>query len=155
MGLLHSVHVGLGLEMKGMGWGMLEFGGEFPKLREKEKKEKDSGKMWGPSDVVFSSSDSDEEDGEGEGDEINEIFSFMYKATWVYYGVMVDRDGKEVLRECTQMPLGVDIDIDFEGESWIEKEAVPVEEVMGNVLVKEGDDISAGAEGEERWKIDL
>ncbi|TGO92322.1 hypothetical protein BPOR_0005g00110 [Botrytis porri] len=126
----------------------------------------------GPSDIVFPSSSSSSEEkevekpaymrevvrnweGEKEGlkekikekENEEEETSFSYKITWVYYGITRDENGKEILRECAQMPEGVEMDFESEESFGEEKEED----------LKEDSDVVQGEEEEEEqiWKIDL
>lgn len=180
MGMLHGVNKGLEREMKGMGWGSLEMEGEFPLLKIANKKGGNRGarkEKLGPSDIIFPSSSSvsektpaysreavrsweDEEQEfktkmmEKEGQEEEEI-SFSYKITWVYYGMTRDENGKKTMRECTQMPGGVEMDFERAksgktvgiGEGKADEEE---KEAMSEDKANKEEE-----EGEERWKIDL
>ncbi|TGO51917.1 hypothetical protein BOTNAR_0340g00010 [Botryotinia narcissicola] len=180
--LLHGVNKGLEREMKGMGWGRLAMEGEFPSLKTAYAEKKNGGnggarkEKLGPSDIIFpspssSSSSLSEEKStyprevvkswddrrqelrtKMEGKE-EEGISFSYKITWVYYGMTRDANGKGTLRECGQMPEGVEMDFENEesgkkmviGEEKEEEEQEKKEEKSG---VKEGEE-------EQMWKIDL
>ncbi|TGO12153.1 hypothetical protein BTUL_0093g00010 [Botrytis tulipae] len=182
IGLLHGVNKGLEREMKGMGWGRLAMEGEFPSLKTPYSEKKNGGnrgarkEKLGPSDIIFPSSSSsssslseeklayprevvkswEEEEQElkvkMEGKEEEQI-SFSYKITWVYYGMTRDANGKGILRECGQMPEGVEINFESEeseknmaiGEGKGEEEQEKKEEKSG---VNEGEE-------EQMWKIDL
>ncbi|QSZ31808.1 hypothetical protein DSL72_001377 [Monilinia vaccinii-corymbosi] len=78
---------------------------------------------------------------------------FTWKATWVYYGVEIDGDGNEVLRECSQMPLGVEIDFGGRGESEIERRTYGEGGEGKGHGGKEGED--EDEDEDARWKIDL
>lgn len=172
MGMLHGVNKGLEREMKGMGWGSLEMEGEFPLLKIANKKGGNRGarkEKLGPSDIIFPSSSSSSSVSEKtpaysrevtrswEDEEQEEEISFSYKITWVYYGMTRDENGKKTLRECTQMPGGVEMDFERaepgktvvigEGKAG-EKEKEKEKEAMSEDKTNE-------EEGEERWKIDL
>ncbi|KAA8571540.1 hypothetical protein EYC84_001540 [Monilinia fructicola] len=173
--LLHSVNGMMGPGSHGAGFGRLEIGGDFPSRKAKRrsttgrKETKVEGaergeRKLGPSDIIFTSS-------AGEASRLQEADAgyphpspftpviptsngeqetlFAWKATWVYYGVEIDGEGKEVLRECSQMPLGTEIDFE-RGRGTHEKGA------EGDGGGKEFKDMERGdAEGEKRWKIDL
>ncbi|CAD6445236.1 8a283c0f-7e5d-4cf0-9212-5ef8300504f7 [Sclerotinia trifoliorum] len=141
--MLGLVNVGMSEEMKGMGWG---------KLMGKRR--------LGPSDVVFppSSSSYPKDEDENENENEKEIqnknknnpqkISFAYSATWIYYGITIDETGKEILRECSQIPLSAHMptatEIDSEGKNG------------GNGNYKDKIENEMGSEEEEdRWKIDL
>ncbi|KAB8300989.1 hypothetical protein EYC80_002913 [Monilinia laxa] len=173
IGLLYSANGMMGAETHGLGFGRLEIGGNFPtqlqiskpkfKAGTKETKEKGE-KRLGPSDIIFTSppqkaSRPQEENSgypspspftpsismvQGEPETL-----FTWKATWVYYGVEIDGEGKEALRECSQMPLGTEIDFESrKGDLEKGAEGDSGEKVLKDVYMEDG-------EGEERWKIDL
>ncbi|KAJ8059726.1 hypothetical protein OCU04_011371 [Sclerotinia nivalis] len=73
--------------------------------------------------------------------------SFTYTATWINYGITVDETGKEILRECSQIPLSAEIEdrkSNYEGKKKSE---------MNHKKGSEDEDENAD-EG-DRWKIDL
>ncbi|TEY45517.1 hypothetical protein BOTCAL_0330g00120 [Botryotinia calthae] len=88
---------------------------------------------------------------EKEGQEEEEI-SFSYKITWVYYGITRDENGRKIMRECTQMPGGVEIDFEREESGKI---VVIGEEKGEEKEATSKDRTNKEEEGEERWKIDL
>ncbi|TGO38513.1 hypothetical protein BHYA_0073g00220 [Botrytis hyacinthi] len=182
IGLLHGVNKGLERETKGMGWGRLAMEGEFPSLKTPYSEKKNGGnrgargEKLGPSDIIFpfpspSSSSSiseknsvypreifkswEEEEQESkakmEGKE-DEGISFSYKITWVYYGMTRDANGKGILRECAQMPEGVEMD--FESEESGKNKAIGAGKGEGEEGKKEKSGVNEGEE-EQMWKIDL
>ncbi|KAF7882509.1 uncharacterized protein EAF02_005872 [Botrytis sinoallii] len=187
IGLLHGINNGLEREMKGMGWGRLAMEGKFPSLKTPYYSERKKGgnrgarkEKLGPSDIIFPSSSSssslsekkpayprevikswEEEEQEfktqTERKEEGEI-SFSYKITWVYYGMTRDANGKEMLRECAQMPEGVEMD--FESEESGKKMSAAEGKGEEEEEEEEGKEVKSGVseaeeEEEQMWKIDL
>ncbi|KAI9642857.1 hypothetical protein NHQ30_008591 [Ciborinia camelliae] len=170
LGLLVEVDGMLGGEMKGMGFGRLEMSGLVPVLKMGGSKRGVGGRgkgmgmgmlgkhRLGPSDVIGGRSnkgkkekaEEEGDDEEEEEEEEQEKHSFAWKATWVNYGMVTDRNGKEGLRECAQMPLGLDIDDDTDVDFKRGRGS------HGGLLKGEdGEKGREGGSGEERWKIDL
>lgn len=149
-----------------MGWGKLGMRGEIPRVRGGVALDSLKGRekrRLGPSDVVFPSSSSSlypgEEEGEGEGENENENgiqnkpkpqkVSFTYTATWIYYGISIDETGKEILRECSQIPLSAQMHTGIKIDSEGKRES-------GNGKSGYEGRVKDEVEGEEdRWKIDL
>ncbi|ESZ95725.1 hypothetical protein SBOR_3879 [Sclerotinia borealis F-4128] len=157
-------------ETRGQGFGKLVVGGKFPVLRGREEgldvdvdeegegdrveKERKINKKLAPSDIILPSyphelvRDWDGESAKGKEDKVGkkeekketEEVSFEWKATWVYYGVVTDENGGEVVRECGQMPLGLEVEGVFESRGEESENGRKEEEVE---------------EEEGRWKIDL
>ncbi|TGO24349.1 hypothetical protein BPAE_0105g00160 [Botrytis paeoniae] len=181
MGLLHGVNKGLEREMKGMGWGSLAMEGEFPSLKTLYSEKKKGGnrrtrkEKMGPSDIIFPSTFSSENEEEKpayprEGvkswedkkqelktkieEKEEEEISFSYKITWVYYGMTRDENGREILRECAQMPG--EVEMDFESEGSVKK--ISAAEGKGQEEKEEksrDSDVVQEGEEEQIWKIDL
>ncbi|KAK6604703.1 hypothetical protein H4I96_05285 [Botrytis cinerea] len=172
VGMLHGVNKGLKREMKGMGWGSLEMEGEFPLLKIANKKGGNRGarkEKLGPSDIIFPSSSSSSSVSEKtpaysrevtrswEDEEQEEEISFSYKITWVYYGMTRDENGKKTLRECTQMPGGVEMDFERAepGKTVVIGEGKRKRKEKEKEKEAMSEDKTNEEEGEERWKIDL
>ncbi|RAL65364.1 hypothetical protein DID88_000932 [Monilinia fructigena] len=169
--LLHSVNGIMGTETHGLGFGRLEIGGTSPPDIEteieggtKETKEKGEKKL-GPSDIIFTSAPEKASRPQGENTgypnpspfapsisiaqgENRKPCSRGKRRGCITAWRLMGRE-KETLRECSQMPLGTEIDFES-GKGDHEKEA-------------EGDGGGKGFKdvyredrtGEERWKIDL
>ncbi|KAF7858462.1 hypothetical protein EAF04_009062 [Stromatinia cepivora] len=177
--MLGLVNGGVREEMRGMGWGRLEVRGGVPRVEvgvsswEKRRKGKMEMKKrrLGPSDVVFLSSSSHghesttypsesggtpsyPEEGEEKGNQNKgKEISFTYTATWIYYGITVDETGKEILRECSQIPLAAHTEIEFENEDKRDNHEDKRKSEMKNEKGSEDED--EDADGGDRWKIDL
>ncbi|TGO75365.1 hypothetical protein BELL_0217g00010 [Botrytis elliptica] len=107
-------------------------------------------KSWEEEEQEFKTQTERKEEGE---------ISFSYKITWVYYGMTRDANGKEMLRECEQMPEGVEMDFESEefGKKMSAAEGKGKEEEEGKE-VKSGVNEAEEEEEEEEeqmWKIDL
>lgn len=184
MGLLHGVNKGLEREMKGMGWGRLAMEGEFPSLKTPSSEKKKNGgnrrarkEKLGPSDIIFPSSPSSSslseekpvyprevvKSWEEEKQELKKMkiegkeedgISFSYKITWVYYGMTRDANGKGILRECGQMPEGVEMN--FESEESGKKMAIGQGKGEEEEEKEKEEKTKVNkAEEEQMWKIDL